>query len=447
MSDYRKTMTRRRLLGLGATGAAAAGLGRIGAVSALAQGAEDYKALVCIFLFGGNDSHNMVVPVSAQYDRYAGVRGELAVPRAELLPMQAAGEELGLHPAMVALHPLWGENRLAVAANVGMLVRPLSRDEYRGGGPTPRNLFSHSDQQLQWQQAPPNDLPGTGWGGRTADQVRGLNAGGDFPTGISVSGSSPLLVGRDSQPASIGAGAIGGLTGRGDREVLEARNGQVQELLRLPSGVALVQEAKTIFNDALEVGRRIEAAIGESAPLATEFPGSSLGRQLQQVALLIRARAALGMRRQIFFCSTGGYDTHSEQAGQHDGLLAGLAGSMAAFQRAMEEVGAADRVTTFTESEFGRTFEPNGRVGTDHAWGGHQIVMGHAVRGGLYGRFPELVLSGPDDADDRGRFIPTTALDQYAATLARWFGLGEGALDAAFPNLGAFSERDLGFLG
>lgn len=440
-------MTRRRLLGLGAAGAAAVGLGRIGAVNALAQGAEDYKALVCVFLFGGNDSDNMIVPVSRQYDRYAAVRGALAVPRAELLPMQAGAEELGMHPAMGALHPLWAENRLAVAANVGLLVRPVTRGELSQGGPRPRNLFSHSDQQLQWQTAPPNDLPGTGWGGRAADHVNALNAQGDFPTGISVSGSSPLLVGRDTQPAAIGAGAIGGLQGRGDRDVIAARNGQVQELLRLPSGVALVQEAKTIFDDALEVGRRIEAAIGDSAPLATEFPDSGLGRQLEQVARLIRARQALGMRRQIFFCGTGGYDTHSEQAGRHDGLLAGLAGSLAAFQRALDEIGASDRVTTFTESEFARTFEPNGRIGTDHAWGGHQLVMGQAVRGGrLYGRFPELILSGPDDADQRGRWIPETALDQYAATLARWFGLDDAALDRAFPNLNAFGARDLGFM-
>ncbi len=200
----------------------------------------------------------------------------------------------------------------------------------------------------------------------------------------------------------------------------------MQELPRLSSGVVLVQEAKTIFHDAIEVGRRIEAAVGEAAPL-------------------IRARAQLGMRRQIFFCATGGLDTHSEQAGRHDGLPAGPAGSLAAFERAMDELGTSESVTTFTESEFSRTFEPNARAGADHAWGGNHLVLGGARRRALW----PVPAAHPKRARRRGRtcrWIPTTALEQYAATLASWFGLDDDGLSEAFPNLANFGQRDLGFL-
>lgn len=441
--------SRRHFLAAGARLATAGiGLTRFGMMNASAQTAGDYRALVCIFLFGGNDSDNMVVPVSRQYAQYAAVRGDLAIPRGELLAMPAAGEQMGLHPSMAALHPLYGEGRLAVTANVGLLVRPATRSAIEAGSvPLPRNLFSHSDQQEQWQTAPPNDLPGTGWAGRTADRLAALNAGGDFPTGISVAGNSVLLVGRDTQPAAISGGS-GVLTGEDDSKAGMERAAAVQQLLDFRSGFVLVQEAKQVLSDAIEVGRRIQAAIGEDAPLATQFPDSGLGRQLEQVARLIKVRTQLGMRRQVFFCSTGGFDTHSDQAGTHAGLLGGLSAALTAFYRATEELGVANQVTAFTESEFGRTFAPNNRQGTDHAWGTHQLVVGGAVRGGaLYGQFPELRPGGPDDVDDRGRWIPTTALDQYAGTLAQWFGLDAAGVDAVLPNLRNFSQRNLGFLG
>jgi uncharacterized protein (DUF1501 family) len=446
-----KVRTRREFLrlssglaGLGALG----GIGQLGSVNAWAQGG-DYKALVCVFLFGGNDSNNMVIPVSEQYDQYQQVRGPVAIPRADLLPMFAAGEELGLHPAMGAMHPLWSQGKMAVVANVGTLVRPLTRATYRAGQePRPGNLFSHSDQQRQWQTAPPNDLPGTGWGGRIADRIRVLNAPSTFPTGVSVAGSSSLLVGQVEQPGSIGQGTALGLQGGRDQVATEARNEAVQEMLDFDSGFVMMQAANGIFSEGLRIGRLLEATVDDDSGIQTPFPGTGLGQQLLQIARIIRVRAELGMRRQIFFCSDGGYDTHSNQLGRHVGLLSEVGDAIAAFHMATQELGVENEVTTFTESDFNRTFEPNSNLGTDHAWGSNQCVVGGAVQGGaLYGRFPELVLSGPDDADSRGRWIPQVSLDQYGATLGSWFGLGSSDVNAVFPNLANFSQKNLGFLG
>jgi uncharacterized protein (DUF1501 family) len=424
-------------------------LARLGAVNAFAQ-STDYKALVCVFLFGGNDGNNLVVPVSDQYDNYQSVRGSLAIPRANLLSMFTGTQELGLHPQMAPLHPLWAQGKMAIVANVGMLVRPLTREQYQNRTePIPGNLFSHSDQILQWQTAPPNNLPGTGWAGRAADIVQALNASASFPTGISVAGSSTLLVGQNTQPATLSPGSNSLLAGSNSSAPSQARDAALQELLDFQSGFVLVQAANAVLSDGLRVGEIIENAIEGGNPFQTPFPGSSLGQQLEQIARIIQVRSELGMARQIFFCSAGGYDTHSSQQGRHDGLLSSLSTALAAFHQATQELGVENEVTTFSESEFNRTFEPNGNLGTDHAWANHHIAIGGAVRGGdLYGRFPQLILDGPDDADRRGRWIPTTSLDQYGASLARWFGLSGPDLLSVFPNLNNFpaGSHDLGFM-
>jgi len=446
-------VTRRKFLRMSRTLASlglAGAVSRFGPINAWAQ-SPDYKALVCVFLFGGNDSWNMLVPVSQQYGRYSSIRGNVAIPRAQLLPMFTGSQELGLHPSLAPIHPLWQQGKMAAVSGVGMLVRPLTRDSYRNRTePIPSSLFSHSDQILQWQTAPPNALPGTGWGGRVADRISPMNAPSNFPTGVSLNGSSALLVGQTSQPATISPGSNGVLDGTDSSTESQARNLAVQELVDLTSGAVMVQAANSVMSEGLRIGQVIESATGGDNQLQTVFPGSSLGRQLEQVARLIQVRGDLGMQKQIFFCGTGGFDTHSGLVGRQAGLLSGVGAALAAFNQSMLELGTDDQVTTFTESEFSRTFEPNGGAGTDHAWSSTQLVMGAAVRGGqLYGRIPEFILSGPDDADSRGRFIPTLGLDHYGATLSKWFGLSDSDIAAVFPNLANFapSTHDIGFMG
>lgn len=429
------------------------GLSRLGMMNALAQtsGGPDYKALVCVFLFGGNDANNTVVPISSQYSQYAAVRGSLAIPQAQLLSVSTpSGAVYGLHPALAPLHPLWAQQRLAIVANVGMLIRPMTRQDYLSGRvPVPNNLFSHSDQTAQWQTGIPTGGT-TGWGGRIADRLTayGVNAPSSFPLGTSVNGGALLLNGQATKPATVIPGQTStGLEGTNpNNQAMVARDQALQEILSFDSGFALVQAASATTREGIRIAQLISSAT-QNNPLTTQFPQSSLGNQMAQIARLIQIRDSLGMRRQIFFCGLGGFDTHSNQLGTHQALLADLSASMAAFYNAMSELGVLDKVTVFTESEFSRTFQPSQGAGTDHAWGGHHLVMGAAVRGGqLYGTFPVLALQGPDDSGNRGNWIPTTSLDQYGATLAAWFGVPAVDLPTIFPNLANFPTQNLGFM-
>jgi uncharacterized protein (DUF1501 family) len=436
--------TRREFFNIGlrsaATVSAAAGLGHLGRINAFAQTGPDYKALVCIFLFGGNDSNNMVVPMGSGYTAYQSVRQGLAIPQASLAPLNAP---YGLHPNLAEMRTLFNENRAAIVANVGMLVRPTTRAQYLGSAPRPANLFSHSDQQSQWQSAIPSGASSTGWGGRVADRLASLNSS-TFPMALSINGGSLLLVGAQTQPGSVDPGTNGQLEGSDGSQAADARNAALQQILNFDSGFSLIQTA----NFSLREGMRISDILAglTATPLTTQFPGTGLGSQLQQVARIIQARTALGMSRQIFFCSMGGYDTHSNQAGAHTGLFTELSQAMNAFYNATVEMGVASNVTTFTESEFNRTFQPNANAGTDHAWGGHQFAVGGSVIGGqLYGTFPQLALQGPDDSGNRGNWIPTTSLDQFGATLAKWFGVSDIDLPLVFPNLVNFPTKTLGF--
>jgi len=427
------------------------GLSKFGLVSALAQGTTDYKALVCIFLFGGNDANNMVVPVDSRYAAYQQARSTLALPQAQLLPLQTGSQaNYGLHPNMPELQGLFNNQKnLAILANVGTLVQPTTQQAYQAFQNLPENLYSHSDQQDQWQSAQLAGTPNAGWAGRVADNVQsGLNSAAQFPPILSISGNTIFCTGDTTRPFTMNPGQTPGLQGFDSSAAAQARFMATQQLLTFDNGLSLVQSANSVTGSAVQYGVVLADALKNIPTLQTKFPDTYLSSQLKQVAQVIAARSALGMGRQIFFCSYGGFDTHSDQLTQHVELMSYLSQGMSAFYQAAQELGVANQVTTFTLSEFSRTLEPGTNGGTDHAWGSHQFILGGAVQGNsLYGTFPTLALGGPDDADQNGRWIPTTALDQYAATLASWFGVSDANLPSIFPNLKNFPTSKLAFMG
>jgi uncharacterized protein (DUF1501 family) len=427
------------------------GLSKFGLVSALAQGTTDYKALVCIFLFGGNDGNNMVVPIDSRYAGYQSVRGGLALPQGQLLPLQSGGQAIyGLHPSMPEMQGYFNNQKnLAILANVGTLLQPTTQAMVKAYQNLPQNLLSHSDQQNQWQSAQLSGPQVSGWAGKVADSLQGsYNSAAKFPPILSVSGNAIFCTGITSQPFTMDPGQTPGLQGFDSSAASQARFVATQQLLTFDNGLSMVQAANAVTGQAVQYSVVLANALMSIPPLQTVFPNNYLADQLKQVAQVIAARGALGVKRQIFFCSYGGFDTHGDQLPQHIKLLTEVSQSMSAFYQSTQELGLPNQVTTFTVSEFGRTLEPGSNGGTDHAWGNHQLVLGGAVKGNtLYGTFPTLALGGPDDADGNGRWIPTMALDQYAATLASWFGVSAANLPAIFPNLANFPTSNLGFMG
>lgn len=441
------TRTRRRFLREASALLGAAALGS----AAQAQSASPYKALVCIFLFGGNDGHNTVVPMStAAYNAYKSIRGGLALPGNDATLVQVAtpgGVPYGFNSGLNAIVPLWGQGKLAVLANVGMLARPMTRQQYLDGSvKAPTQLFSHSDQIVQMQAGDPNGSGGTGWAGRAADQLQSQNGTSRFPASISMAGNALFCAGNVVQSASLIPGfdlSADGMNVWPDTAAA-ARKNALNSLLTMDSGMTLIQSANKVRQDAISLNSLLSGA--GAATVSTPFPGTSIGQQLLQVAKIIKLRPTTGMARQVFFCSLDGFDTHSGQSWQQMDLLRQLAEAMSAFYTATVELGVADGVTTFTESDFGRTLQPSGS-GSDHGWGSHHLIMGGAVRGGnVYGSFPFPALGGPDDAGSRGALLPSTSLDQYGATLAKWFGVSATQMASVFPNLGYFPTADLGFM-
>jgi len=444
--------SRREIIRLGTASVGTLALRQFGLMPALAQSATDYRALVCVFLFGGNDSNNTIIPTDdASYKVYQSVRGVLAVPMSAMAPVTSvSGAPYGFHTLLKELASLFSSKELAVVANVGSLVQPVTRAMYQGPqAPVPANLFSHLDQQSQWQTSIAQGNSVTGWAGRAADYVLAQKINlGTFPTVVSLSGNVLEAAGRHTQAIAVNAGQSLQLASFNTSAASQARFNALTNLLTTDNGVSLVQAANQVLSMSIDDARQLTNALGKATPLKTTFPGTGLGAQLKQVAQIIQAQSLLGMSRQIFFCSLGGFDTHTGELGTLNGLYPQVSQALAAFYNATQELGMAEKVTTFTESDFNRTFQPTSGDGSDHAWGGHHLVLGGAVKGGqIYGKFPIFELGGLDDTDTRGRWIPTTSIDQYGATLCSWFGIPDSALPTIFPNIVNFSTAKLGFLG
>ena len=414
--------------------------------------AADYRALVCVFLYGGNDSNNMIVPYD-DYGTYASGRGATgaAIDRSELVPISPTGlARYGLHPNLNDLAPLFGQGKLAVVTNVGALTGPLTRAQYMTGASHPRNLFSHSDQQSTWQGLVPGQATPSGWGGRIVDVTSAGNATLAIPGMVSLAGDAVYTIGATSLPVALSQNGATGLAGDRYSDDGRIRYAAMNKILTLDRENQLQAKAADVMGLAVKSSEALSDALNASySAIDAAFQGTNggLSDQLYQCAKLVAARSQLGVSRHGFFTSMGGFDTHNAQRGEQASRFNELGPALAAFQKAMEALGVADKVTTFTLSDFSRTFRINANAGSDHAWGGHCLVLGGGVRGGaFYGRFPNLAMGGPDDAGDDGQWIPTTAIEQYGATLAKWFGVPSVALPQVFPNLKAFATTDLGFL-
>jgi uncharacterized protein (DUF1501 family) len=415
---------------------------------------SEFRALVCLFLYGGNDANNMIVPTdNGTYAVYSAARGPLALAQKSLLPLtlgtpDSQGRTFGLHPKMPELQSLFNNDKaLAIVANVGTLVEPITAAQYLNGTAVlPPQLFSHANQQVEWQTGWADGPNTSGWGGRLADLLTSFNDANTISMSISLAGSNTFQVGNqvsEYQVSNQGPLSLVGFNGWSGQIRYQA----VQDLLNLPQQNLFEAEFANITNRVIVNNGVLKTALA-GATINTPFPANSdLSNQLRMIAKIIAVRQALGMRRQIFFCSVQGFDTHGDELQRQAPLLAELSQCMNAFYQATKELGVSDRVTLFTASDFGRTFQANSS-GSDHAWGSHAFVLGGSVAGGnLYGTYPTIMLGGPDDVGKQGRWVPTTAVDQYSATLAQWYGVSSPTdLGTILPNIGNFDTADLGFM-
>lgn len=455
-----RNYTRRKFLRLGTQTLCGAGLA-LGSSPwhTLAQAAtgdltqhQDYRALVCIYLAGGSDGFNLLVPNdNAEYNEYAAARRHLAVAQSNLLPLSLRNADIpnvGLNKDAAPLLPLYDEGRLGFIANVGTLIEPTTRESFENQTvQLPSQLFSHSDQEIQWQQLQSNVATRNGWGALAAQQ---LAAGQerDYLTSITLAGSNYWQASNAKRPFSMNPDGVQRYYGMDSAESSwqQPRRDAFQAVMQQQQSHIFAQAYSDLQQRAFGITEELGAILDSAPPLASPIPEENyLAEQLAMVARLINARQSLGMSRQIFYVNMGGWDVHDDQSGELPQLFAQLSQAMSFFQNEMDSNGMSDSVTTFTASDFGRTLSSNGD-GTDHGWGNHHMVMGGAVNGGdVIGAIPRMSVDGPDSVRN-GRVVPTLSASQYAAGLLRWVGIEENTLDTVLPQLRNFSQRDLGLM-
>jgi uncharacterized protein (DUF1501 family) len=422
---------------------------------AAAATASDYKALVCVFLYGGNDYANTLIPYdTANYTAYQAMRPPLAYAQTALAatvltPSVAlpSGRQYALAPELAPLLPMFTANKLGVMLNIGTLVGPTTKDQYtKGSVPLPPKLFSHNDQQSVWQSSAPEGAT-SGWGGRIGDLYAAGNGNATF-TCVNVSGNAVFLSGKTAVQYQVTASGPVALNGaQGTLFGSSACSAALKSLVTATRTDVFESEYNRVMARSLDAGNQLSAALAAAPTIATVFPtGNALADQLKLVARMISNASAIGAKRQVFFVSIGGFDNHDGLNAIHPGLLSTVAGAMSAFYNATVELGVANQVTAFTASDFGRT--ATGNDGSDHGWGSMHFMLGGAVNGGrFYGTAPAVANNGPDDVG-QGRLLPSTSVDQYAATLGSWFGISNTDLLTVLPNLVNWnsSQRNLGFV-
>jgi uncharacterized protein (DUF1501 family) len=402
-----------------------------------------YKAMVCILLSGGNDSYNMLIPTGAEYSEYATVRSNLAIPQNEILglnPITPGGTPLGLHPSMPEIHQLFQNGKVAFINNVGTLIEPTTKtDIINQTAQLPLGLLSHSDQAMQWQTSIPQERSSIGWGGKMADIIQSMNSNQDISMNISLSGNNIFQTGNTATPFAINSdtGSVG-ILGYNEPDVFHTLlTSGVNSLLNQQYQDVFKKSYAGIVKNSIQNNEFFNSAIGDTSPFTTSFSDNYISESLHMIARTIAAQETLGMERQTFFLSIGGFDNHDELLNNQAALLSQISAGLSEFYNALDEVSMNDCVTTYTISDFARSLTSNGN-GTDHAWGGNAMVMGGAVNGQeIYGSYPTLAL-GSDLEIGGGIFIPTMSADEYFAELALWFGVSPFDLPLLLPNIGNF---------